>query len=258
MTRHVLTGFCKAAAIVCDSEATRGGIRAHDLIPDCRLHVIPLGIPPEFAPEPVPQEDADAARLIGPPNPDPAGPPDLLHVGSTIPRKRVDVLLGTLAGVRRVYPGARLIKVGGSLTAAQTRLAHDLGIADAIVVLPFLDRATLAAVYRRAALVLLPSEAEGFGLPLAEALACGVPILASDISVLREVGGTASVHAPVGDAAAWTDAALRLLAGRRCTDLWQARRAAGFARARQFHWSDHARQLTALYRSLLPDPRLTI
>jgi glycosyltransferase involved in cell wall biosynthesis len=255
MARHVLSGLCKAAAIVCDSEATRDGFHTHDLVPDHRLHVIPLGISPEFTPEPMPEADADAARLIGPP--DPTAPPDLLHVGSAIPRKRIDVLLCTLAGVRRVYPGARLIKVGGSLTADQARLAHDLGIADAIVGLPFVDRATLAAVYRRAALVLLPSEAEGFGLPLAEALACGVPLLASDISVLREVGGTAVVHAPVGDVPAWTEAALGLLDDRRRVDLWHARRAAGFAQARQFHWSTHVRQLTALYRSLLSD-QLTI
>ena len=63
---------------------------------------------------------------------------------------------------------------------------------DAIVVLPFVDRATLAAVYRRAALALLPSEREGFGLPLVEALACGTPVVASDIPVLREVGGDAA------------------------------------------------------------------
>jgi len=195
----------------------------------------------------VPASDAETARLLGPAHPD---PPDLLHVGSTIPRKRIDVLLRTLAAVRQARPGARLIKVGGALTAAQARLAHDLGVADAIVVLPFVERATLTAVYRRAALVLLPSETEGFGLPLAEALACGTPLLASDINVLREVGGTAAAYAPVGDIAAWTRAALELLDNRH-TDLHQARRAAGFAQARRFQWSTHVRHLTALYHGLL-------
>ena len=108
-------------------------------------------------------------------------PPDLLHVGSTIPRKRIDVLLEVVAAVRRAEPGARLLKAGGSLTAEQERLARSLGLADAVVTLPFLTRRTLAALYRRAAVVLQPSEAEGFGLPVAEALACGVPIVASDL-----------------------------------------------------------------------------
>ena len=65
--------------------------------------------------------------------------------------------------------------------------------------LPFLDRATLAAVYRRSALVLLPSEREGFGLPVLEALACGTPVVASDIDALREVGGDAVRYCPAED-----------------------------------------------------------
>ncbi len=89
-------------------------------------------------------------------------------------------------------------------------------MADAIATLPSsprdpADRATLAAVYRRAALAFQPSDAEGFGLPVAEALACGTPVLASDIPVLREVGGAAASYAPVGDADAWSEAALALL-----------------------------------------------
>src|SRR6185437_5960576 len=107
--------------------------------------------------------DAEAERLVG--RFDPDAPPDLLHVGSNISRKRIDVLLATFAAVRGVLPGSRLIKVGGALTADQERRARELDVADAVRVLPFLCRATLAAVYRRAALVLQPSEAEGFGLP---------------------------------------------------------------------------------------------
>ena len=194
MARHVLNGLRKAAAIVCDSEATRDGFRAYGLIPDYRLHVIPLGIPPEFTPEPVPEADANAALLIGPPGPGPYLPARLAPRRLDNPAQADRRITPHAGGSGRVYAGTRLIQVGGALTAAQTRLAYDPDIADAIVVLPFLKRATLAAVYRRAALDLLPSEAEGFGLPLAEALACGVPLLASDISVLREVGGTAAVQ----------------------------------------------------------------
>ena len=99
-----------------------------------------------------------------------------------------------LDGEARQIPMRRLDSL---LPKELARQARSLGLADAILTLPYFDprshrdRATLAAIYRRASLVLVPSEAEGFGLPVAEALACGVPLLASDIPVLREVGGDA-------------------------------------------------------------------
>ena len=133
-------------------------------------------------------------------------PLDILHVGSTIPRKRIEDLLHLVAGVRREFPRVRLVRVGGAFTASQLTLARRLGLDDALVVLPFIERATLAAVYRRAAVVVLPSESEGFGLPLVEALACGVPVVASDLGVLREVGGAAASYCRAGDVAAWVGA----------------------------------------------------
>ena len=73
---------------------------------------------------------------------------------------------------------------------------------------------TLAAVYRRTALVLLPSEREGFGLPVLEALACGTPIVASDIEPLREVGGAAVEYCASEDLDGWTNAVLQRLSER--------------------------------------------
>jgi glycosyltransferase involved in cell wall biosynthesis len=124
-------------------------------------------------------------------------------------------------------------------------------VADAIVVLPFVDRATLAAVYRRAALALLPSEREGFGLPLVEALACGTPVIASDIPVLREVGGDAASYCAVGETHAWRDEILHLLAEReRVPAAWRRRQNAGLERAAEFSWSRYTDNVAALYRTL--------
>ena len=87
-----------------------------------------------------------------------------------------------------------------------------------IVTLPFLDRRVLAAVYRRAALVLQPSEREGFGLPVAEAMACGTPVVASTVPALREAGGDGAIYCRVGDLRRLDGAVgalLRRAAGRR-------------------------------------------
>jgi glycosyltransferase involved in cell wall biosynthesis len=250
MARRTLAGLQKAAAVACDSEATRQAILAHALLPADRLHVVYLAVDDACRPEANPAADAVIERLLGPP--DAAAPPDLLHVGTNIARKRIDVLLEVTAAVRRALPGTRLIKVGGALNPEQARRAEDLGIAQAVVILPQIDRAALAAIYRRAALLLQPSDAEGFGLPVAEALACGTPVLASDIPVLREVGGKPVSYAPVGDVSAWSEAVVILLDERRNRpDLWQARRFAGLEWAARYQWATHVDHLVRIYKSVL-------
>lgn len=254
LARRILSGLQAASAVVCDSAATLRALRAQDLVPEERLHLVPIGIADAYTAEADPAADAEAAALLGGPL-DPDGPPELLHVGTTIPRKRIDVLLAVFAEVRRAVPDARLVRLGGAFTAAQTAQVEALGLADAITVLPFCARPVVAAVYRRAALVLQPSDAEGFGLPVAEALACGTPVLASDLEVLREVGGDAAAYAPVGDVPAWSSSVLALLAERRgVPDAWRVRRDAGLAQASTFRWSAHVARLVEIYRGVLGGP----
>jgi glycosyltransferase involved in cell wall biosynthesis len=180
---------------------------------------------------------------------------ELLHVGSTIPRKRIDVLLDVFAGVRQARPEVRLTRVGGPFTAEQRVRARDRGVLDAIHVLPFVDRATLAAVYRRSALALLTSDREGFGLPIVEALAHGTPMVASDIPVLREIGSGAVTYCPVGEPGEWVQTIQRLLR-ERDTDAtsWLIRRTAGLARAADFSWSRYTEAVVARYHAIAGRP----
>jgi len=252
LARRTLRGLGRSAFVAADSDATRADLVDRGIVPEGRVETIHLGTHPECSPEADKAADARATRLLGPAAVD---APELLHVGSNIPRKRVGVLLDAFAAVRRSVPGARLIKVGGPLTAGQSRRAEGLGIAAAITFAPAFsptspaDRATLAAIYRRAAIVLQPSEAEGFGLPVAEAMACGSPVLASDIPVLRELAGEAGVYRPVGDVDGWASAALAMI-GERGSDRAMARRAEGLRRARMFRWDTHVDRLATLYREV--------
>jgi glycosyltransferase involved in cell wall biosynthesis len=246
MSRRILAGLRAAAHVPCDSEATQTSLMSLAGFPPEQLSVIPNGADAAGWDAADGHADFEAARILGPKRPN-----ELLHVGSTIPRKRIDVLLDVFAAVRKVRPDVRLIRVGGQFTAEQRIRVRELDLADAIVVLPFVDRATLAAVYRRAAVALLPSEREGFGLPLVEALACGTPVVASDIPVLREVGAGAAEYCPVGEVESWCRAILSLMAERdRSAGTWQARKARGVARASQFSWSTYASAVAAVYRAV--------
>lgn len=249
MARRILGGMRKAARVLCDTDATRDALVANGLVSPARLVVIPIGVHPACSPAPDEAADGALARLLGP-----RDGIEVLHVGSTIPRKRIDVLLRVFALARRECPALRLVKAGGAFTDEQNQLARALGIADAVVTLPFLEPAMLATLYRRAEMVLLPSEAEGFGLPLAEALACGTPVLASDIAALREVGSDAVKYCPAGDVSAWSAALLAMLSERaRQPARWAERRAAGIRGAARFSWAEYADRCAALYRELVDD-----
>lgn len=246
LARRTLRGLQRAARVTCDSGAVRDEVLRHGIVAPERLVVVPLGVHPELGPGPDPRADAAVARLLGK-----ARGPELLSVGSTVERKRMDVLLAVLAGVRREVPEARLVRVGGAFTPAQRELEARLGVEDAVTVLPFLEPRVLAAVYRRATLLLQPSEREGFGLPVAEALACGTPVLASDLPVLREVGAGAAEFSPVGDAVRWTEDVLRLLQEHRSDPTrWSVRRSAGIRAAGRYSWSGCARAMASLYREV--------
>jgi glycosyltransferase involved in cell wall biosynthesis len=253
MAASGMRGLRSAAMVACDSGTTRDDLLRHRLVEAQRTITIPIGVAPAFSAAPDARADAAAALMLGPSEPETL---EILHVGSTIARKRIDVLLRTFAAVREVLPTVRLLRVGGPFTADQARLAHKLRVDHATVVLPFVNSEVLAAIYRRAAMVLIPSEREGFGLPLVEAMACGAPVIASDLAVLREVGGGAAEFATVGDVAAWTSLALGLI--RECRDdplRCAARRAEGLEHAANFSWSETARRYVELYRQVVNGDR---
>ncbi len=233
MTRRIAEGLGRAAHVICDTDAVRRDLVAARLVDEARLSVIPLGVDDRFfAGEPV----ADGGSI------------DLLHVGSAVARKRIDVLLRIVAALAVQAPTLRLIRVGDPLTDDQLRLARELGIADRVVERHAVDEEALAACYRNAAIVLQPSDREGFGLPLVEALAAGTPVLASDLPVLREVGGEAVTFCPAGDVDSWVRRAADLLRERAaCPARWHARQEAGRAWARRFSWRRFADDVVQVY-----------
>jgi glycosyltransferase involved in cell wall biosynthesis len=238
MTAHILKGLQTAAIVFYPTEEIRQQIEHYQLVDSHRLIAAPPGVSAEYHYLP---DLEDTPLLAGVPS-----QPYILHVGSCIPRKRIDVLLATFAELRRHLPELDLVKVGGSWTTAQQQQIADLGLGQAIVHLTNLQNAEIAQLYRRAKLVLMPSEAEGFGMPVTEALACGAIVIASDIPVLREVGGDAAIYCPVGDIGEWSARSLAAITTPDRAPAIERR----LARAAVYSWDNYANTIATAYARL--------
>jgi glycosyltransferase involved in cell wall biosynthesis len=247
ITQRILSGLQRAAVIVCGSAAARDDLVRLGLVPDERLRVVLNGIDPGFLPEPSAVAYEWAASHLGHEN----GTTDLLHVGNDIPRKRLDRLIRIVAAVRETRPDVRLVRVGSPLTAEHRRLAQHLNMP--IVELPFVDRDVLRAVYARCAVLLMPSDREGFGLPVIEAFAAGRPAVISDIPALREVSGGMARWVSPDDIAGWVDAVEHTLQPEDVAVGEYARR----AHAASLTWDEHVRGLLPVYDEVLEARRRT-
>jgi glycosyltransferase involved in cell wall biosynthesis len=172
----------------------------------------------------------------------------LATVATLEPRKGLDVLLRAVAAAGGALPPVAVVGSAGWGGVDLVSMARELGLpAGSVRPLGRLSDEDLAAVLSSALLAVVPSRAEGFGLPVVEAMAAGVPVVTSDAPALVEVGGGAARVVPVGDVGALAEALLELLAdpgGR------EGMREAGLARAADFSWDAVADRLWALYASL--------
>jgi alpha-1,3-rhamnosyl/mannosyltransferase len=179
----------------------------------------------------------------------PAGTPPayVLYVGTLEPRKNLPMLLAAWRLLRRRLPGAPPLLLCGrwGWHGEELQPAVAAGTAEGwLVHLGYVPAPQLAALYRGALLLVLPSLYEGFGLPVVEAFAAGIPALLSDLPVLREVAGEAALFAPAGDPEAWAAALARLLGD---ATLRRELAARGNARAAAFDWRRAAAATAAVW-----------
>jgi glycosyltransferase involved in cell wall biosynthesis len=162
--------------------------------------------------------------------------PYLLFVGSLEPRKNLPALLSAWGEVRQRFSTAELVIAGGrspvfrpALNGQGKILCHER-----VRFLGAVPDSELPALYSGAAALLLPSLYEGFGLPVMEAMACGVPVISSSAGALKEAAGAAALLIDPADAEGLAGAIERILTdeGLRA-DLRQK----GFERSASFPWS---------------------
>ncbi len=172
----------------------------------------------------------------------------LVYPAITHPHKGHRVLLDAFARVAAEVPDVDLVLTGGAGADEGAVASAAAALGDRVLRLGRIQRGELDAVLAAAEALVFPSAFEGFGLPVLEAMAAGVPVLCSDLPVLREVTGGAAVLVPPGDAAAWA-AAIR----DRLTDPRPRREVAapGLAAAACYTPERSAAALEAAYRAAL-------
>lgn len=242
--QHGIARALKHSAMIATvSEATRSDMIEHEPALADRIVVTRSGVAERF--RPVEQDVKAFARLGLAKNAQYA-----LIVGQSAPYKNHEGALRAFASGLGSNPEAHLIMVQrqGRNTATLHKLAAQLGIADKVIIMGAIGEEELIRLYSNARLLLHPSFCEGFGNPVAEAMACGAPVITSNRSAPAEVSAGAAAlidpHRIDSIAAAlrevWHDA-----------DRRASMRETGLARANELRWIDFARANVALYRSLL-------
>ena len=227
-----------ADAVIVPTRAVATELIEHLLLED-RIHVIGEGVSETLRVPSGADERAAALRLP---------PAYIVSLATLEPRKDLDVALRALA--TPAVPDLPLLVIGqpGWGDVDLSARARSLGLVDGRVrELGRLTDPDVAVVLSRAAALLMPSRAEGFGLPVLEAMHLGVPVIASDAAALVEVAGGAAVHHPVGDANGLAEALRAVVED---AAVGARLREAGLRRAAAFSWDTAARQTWELYRSL--------
>ena len=178
--------------------------------------------------------------------------PYILYVGSERRRKNLGRLFESFAALKREFPDLMLVKVGS--LGRSKRFRNDtikqlssLGIAGDVIVVDHISELNLAYYYSSAALLAYPSLYEGFGLPLAEAMACGCPVVTSNTSSLPEVVGEAGIMVDPYDTSSLVRAMRRVLVDRELRDKMVRK---GLEQSKKFTWEKTAELTLQVYNKV--------
>lgn len=247
--QHRLVGNCllprtirNAAAVVSVSEATKQDILRHILIPKSKIKVIYEGKNKAFHPR-----DRDDRRIrairsrygIG-------DDPYFLSLGISDPKKNgKNIVRAFSETVKRSEKRCTLVLAGNTGHGASSleRMANELRIRDKVLFPGFVSDEHLPLLMSGARGLCFPSLYEGFGLPVLEAMACGCPVITSNVSSLPEIAGNAALLVDPGDVGQLSHAMERLLHE---DGLYEDLRARGITRSEDFSWEQAAEELLDL------------
>jgi glycosyltransferase involved in cell wall biosynthesis len=228
----------RAAHVLTVSETSRRDLIGAYALDPAKVTAVPLAAGEEFAPRP-PAESEAAARRHG------LERPYLVHLGSLHPRRNLERLLDAVAG--QPIALALVGRVERPYASVEPMI-RARGLEGKVKHLGYVPEGDLPALLGGALALVYPSLYEGFGLPVLEAMACGTPVLTSNVSALPETAGEAAI---LVDPSSTEEIArgIRDLIG--SAELRDRLRAAGLARARSFSWRRTAEGTLAVYARVL-------
>lgn len=237
----------QAHRVIVPSQAVQRDVAQHLRIPAQRIIVIPEGCEARFTPEDDPMRQQALRQRYRLP------PAYLLFVGTLEPRKNLPTLLRAFARVRQTVrsdPALHLVLAGayGWREPTLAQQVQALGLEQVVHFPGFIADEDLPDLYRGARLFVFPSLYEGFGLPVLEATACGVPVVTSNVSALPEVAGDGALLVAPRDVEGLAAAMRELFYN---TALRAQVRQKGLERARALTWEQAARQTLEVYRDSL-------
>jgi len=233
-----------AARLVAISESGRRDIHRLYGVPLERIDVVTPGVGDVYRPLPAAQVAAFRREK---------GLPDaiILHVGTLQPRKNIPTLLDAFARLDR--PGVELVLVGGRGWIYEEIFARveALGLTGRVRFAGYVDDEELPLWYNAAAVLAFPSFYEGFGMPVADALACGTPVVAAATSSIPEAGGEVALYFEPRDA---DELAERLRQALDDPEVRRNARAAGPAHAARFSWARSGAEMATVYQRAAAGP----
>lgn len=232
----------RSHTIIADSYATQRDLVTMLHVPSNRIKMVHLGVDTlSFSLRDPAVVHTDLERLG-------IHAPFLLAVGTLEPRKNLLTLLQAYATLPLSTPPLLLVGKHGWGNASPEEAIALLGLQGRVLVTGFVADAVLPSLYNAADIFVYPSLYEGFGLPILEAMACGAPVITSNVSSLPEVAGDAAVQVNPRSASELAEAIQTVLES---PSKRSAMRQAGLTRAQFFSWEKCAQETISVYRGVL-------
>ncbi|MDP2939862.1 MAG: glycosyltransferase family 1 protein [Candidatus Omnitrophota bacterium] len=222
-----------AKRIVVDSECTKRDLLKWYPVDERIVRIVYPGVNPWFSWQDVKKQDI------------------ILFVGTIEPRKNIENLIRAFDILKKQYHIAHklmIIGMKGWMCEGVFSLVKELKLTQEVIFKDFIANENLAAWYSQAQVFVYPSFYEGFGFPIVEAFASGVPVVTSNVSSCQEIAGEAALLVDPQSVEQLKDAILRLLEDK---SLRESLINKGFVRAKSFSWERAAKEVFSVYKEAL-------